>query len=472
MTAPCIDGGAAASADAAGDAVSSAVTYALCNGRTDAKRIRCFQLHVLTPGKPREVHAFAKPGLRVGSRPCNDLVIDDHAVSRIHFEVVADERGFTLVDLGSSNGTVVDGYRVGEIGLKQGSRIQVGRSEIAFEIVDAEREVPLAEQASFGPLLGRSAAMRELFAVLEHIAPSDVTVLVEGESGTGKEVVVQAIHGASDRGSEPLVVFDCAATPASLIESELFGHEKGAFTGASGPRAGCLEQADGGTLMFDEIGELPLDLQPKLLRVLENRQLRRIGGQQVRRANVRVVAATNRDLAAEVNNGSFREDLYYRLAVVRLKVPPLRERTEDIPLLVRHFAEQCGRDPHAVEAAIATLLGSSEGAPLHALPWRGNVRELRNVVERQMALGPLSPALSSIVVTGPRLPPPTQPAVASAPVDLSRPFSEQKSETIARFERQYLDALLAAHDGNISRAARAAGMERTQFKRLAKKYSR
>ena len=471
MMAYSMGGAARAIAYSVKHLTDDAVTYALRDGRADKKCIRVFQLHVATPGKPREVHSFAKANLRIGSRPCNDLVLDDHAISRIHFEIVADERGFTLRDLGSSNGTLVDGYRVGEIGLKQGSRIQVGRTEIAFEIIDEEREVPLAETDRFGPLLGRSAAMRELFAVLEHIAGSDVTVLVEGESGTGKEVVVQAIHEASERKNEPLVVFDCAATPASLIESELFGHEKGAFTGASVTRAGCLEQADGGTLMFDEIGELPLDLQPKLLRVLENRQLRRVGGQEVRRANVRVVAATNRDLAAEVNNGSFREDLYYRLAVVRLKVPPLRDRADDIPLLGRHFAAQSGRDPEPTKAAIAALLGASKGAPLHALPWRGNVRELRNVVERQIALGPLSPALSSVVLgsTGPEAP--QQAATSNAEVDLTRPFSEQKSEIIARFEQQYLDALLASYDGNISQAARAAGMERTQFKRLVKKYS-
>jgi len=450
--------------------MDDAVTYALRNGRADKKRIRLFQLHVTTSGHKSVVHSFAKACLRVGSRPCNDLVIDDHAISRIHFEILADARGYTLRDLGSSNGTLVDGYRVGEIGLKHGSRIQVGRTEIAFDIAKEEREVALASETRFGPLLGQSAAMRELFAVLQHVAGSDVTVLVEGESGTGKEVVVQAIHEASQRAAGPLVVFDCAATPANLIESELFGHEKGAFTGANFARAGCLEQADGGTLMFDEIGELPIELQPKLLRVLENRNLRRIGGQNTRTANVRVVAATNRDLAAEVNNGSFREDLYYRLAVVRLKVPPLRDRVDDIPLLVRHFAGKCGGDAAALDKAISTLLDNTGGAPLHALPWRGNVRELRNVVERQIALGPLSPALSSVVLDGPGGARPQQPAIADANVDLSRPFSEQKADTIARFERSYLKAILEAHDGNISQAARAAGMERTQFKRLAKKY--
>ena len=409
--------------------------------------------------------------VRVGSRPGNDLVVADEAVSRIHFEIAVDAHGFRLRDLGSTNGTVVNGARALDVYLADGARIVAGTSEIAFSLLPAPVEVALSKAEQFGGLIGKSAAMRELFAKLERVAPTDSTVLVEGESGTGKELVAEAIHGASARREGPFVVFDCAAVPASLVEAELFGHEKGAFTGASVARPGCVAEADGGTLFLDEIGELPLDLQAKLLRVLEKREFRRVGARATTRVDIRVVAATNRDLAREVNVGSFREDLYYRLAVVRLTLPTLSERSDDIPLLAEHFVRQAF--PLAPERAAAVLAGISgdNWLKLKTHPWRGNVRELRNVIHRALALaGPAGPdgiAPASVRTRDPvgssASPPPPAGAL---PIDLERPFLEQRNDLVARFEREYVLGMLERHGGRISPAAQAAGLDRSHFRRL------
>jgi DNA-binding NtrC family response regulator len=312
--------------------------------------------------------------------------------------------------------------------------------------------------------------MRELFGMLERVAQKDLTILLEGESGTGKERLAEAIHLRSPRAHKRFVVFDCAAVPASLMESELLGHERGAFTGAEGRRIGRFEEAQGGTLFIDEIGELPLELQPKLLRALEKREIRRIGGSQVIPVDVRVVAATNRDLVREVNRNTFREDLYYRLAVVRVRVPPLREREGDIPLLVEHFVrETLDGDEAAAREAIASITDDN-WQKLLSHSWPGNVRELRNFIERTMAI------TGGVDVSSA---PPTRPVTARGPdgnagpgIDLSRPFIEAREELLAAFEKGYLEAQLSRHGGNISRAARAAGLDRMHFKRLLLRHQR
>jgi DNA-binding NtrC family response regulator len=269
----------------------------------------------------------------VGSAPGADLVLTDRTVSRVHFEIGVSAEGFLLRDLGSTNGTYLEGYRVREVFLRDGARLGVGQTLIEFGLDEREREVELSAQHTFGPLAGADPSMRRLFATLTRIAPTDATVLIEGETGTGKELVAQAIHQHSRRRDGPFVVVDASSLPATLIESELFGHEKGAFTGATLAKAGAFEEADGGTVFLDELGELPLELQPKLLRVLEAREVRRIGSAHApRRVDVRVIAATNRDLRRLINQGLFRADLYYRLAVVSVLLPPLRERPGDIPL--------------------------------------------------------------------------------------------------------------------------------------------
>ena len=462
-----------------GEPEGTATTRVLVPDRRQLKHhVRRYRLRIRTPDGAEQSFESSGPSVRVGSQAGNDLTIADPAVSRIHFEITIDSNGFRLRDLGSTNGTRVNGCRVGDMHLPGGARIVVGNSEITFEPLADEVEVPLSDAERFGGLIGRSAVMRELFGKLERVAPTDYTVLIEGESGTGKELVAEAIHGASKRAGGPFVVFDCAAVPANLVEAELFGHERGAFTGALGARAGCLQEADGGTLFLDEIGELPLDLQAKLLRVLEKREFRKVGGKGVVKVDVRVVAATNRDLAEEVNLSSFRHDLYYRLAVVRLAVPRLADRPEDIRLLVEHFVRQAHPGEPARAAAVLDGIDADNWRRLETYPWRGNVRELRNVIHRALALsGPEAPAaIQPTSVRAPQAPP--EPAVESADdtqvedagpgaaIDWSKPFLEQRNDFMSRFEHAYVHGMLERHGGNISRAAQAAGLDRSHFKRL------
>ncbi len=426
------------------------------------RRVRVYRLVEPSSGA---VHAQTGPVVRIGAHPHNDLVLAHEGVSRIHCEITADAHGLRLRDLGSTNGTFVDEVRAHDVYLRPGAVLGVGRARLVFEPQAEEAEVPHVAADRFGPLVGRSAVMRELFHLLARVAPTEATVLVQGESGTGKELVAEALHGASPRQGGPLVVFDCAAVSSSRLESELFGHEEGAFTGARGAREGCLEAADGGTLFLDEIGELPLELQPKLLRAVERKQLRRVGGTTPRPVDVRIVAATHRDLAAEVNRGTFREDLYDRLAVVRVRVPPLRERAGDVPLLVEHFVRLILRDDVRVREALAGL-GPEAWQRLAAQPWRGNVRELRNLVERRLALGdgaeerPTAPAREAA----------SDALHVGAPVDTHAPLIEQRDALLRAFEGAYVRALLAEQGGNFTRAATVAGIDRMYFKRLAKKY--
>ncbi len=437
-------------------------------GRT-VRRVSRFRLRPEVGGAVE----CGETSIRIGSREGNDLTLADSTVSRIHAEIVATGAGFLLRDLGSTNGTFCDDWRVGEVYLKPGARLRFGRALVHFELVGDESEVEISSRDRFGPVLGRSAAMREVFAVLERASKSDATIVLEGESGTGKELVAEAIHRMSPRADRAWAVFDCASVPATLVESELLGHEKGSFTGATGRRIGRFEEADGGTLFLDEVGELPLDLQPKLLRVLEKRELRRVGGSETIGVDVRIVAATNRDLAREVNRGGFREDLYYRLAVVRVKLPPLRERPEDIPLLVEHFVTSLLERDKPRAQRVFSGISEATWSELRAHPWPGNVRELRNFVERTLALaGPTEPFSASALAAPISSPPPARGGVPvpTGAVDLSRPFLDHKSDVLSAFEEAYLKGILAAHEGNFSRAAAAAGLDRMYFKRLLKKY--
>jgi DNA-binding NtrC family response regulator len=431
------------------------------------RQVRSFRLRISGPDGEQTIE-MDQPLARVGSRDGNDVVVKDDAVSRLHFEIFADDLGFRLRDLESTNGTYVDGYRAQDIYLKPGSVVRAGSTELVFDALERESAVPASRTERFGPLVGGSLKMRELFAVLEKAAPTDATILVEGETGTGKELVAQAVHERSRRSGGPFVVLDCAAIPANLMESELFGHERGAFTGATDKRAGRLEEADGGTIFLDELGELPIELQPKLLRAIEAREVRRVGGRDTTKVDVRIVAATNRDLAYEVNRGAFREDLYYRLAVIRVTLPALRERREDIVPLVEHFIRRELRDAPGRAQQILDSVSDDNWKRLRSHPWPGNVRELRNVIERTLALSGGGTLRAIDPPTSRRVGAAT-PTPANA-VDLERPFVEQKQETVANFERTYLQAQLDRHDGNISRAAAASGIDRMYFKRLLKKY--
>ena len=404
------------------------------------------------------------------SRIC-DLVLTDSSVNGTHCEIVAKESGFLLRDLGSAQGTVVGDVRIREAWLEPGATLKLGRVLIRFEVAPGTIEIDLSRQEQYFELIGHSVRMREIFAVLEKVAAADLTVLIRGETGTGKELVARAIHRASKRVQRPLVVQDCSAIPANLIESTLFGHERGSFTGAAERRRGCFEHAHGGTLFLDEIGELDLGLQPKLLRVLETREVQRVGSARTVPVDVRVVAATNRDLRQMVNEGKFREDLYYRLSVVQVELPPLRERPEDIPALVRQFLEESsklGNQPQPVRYTIAR----DAMMKLQGYPWPGNVRELKNTIERAVSLADGTElGMRDLLPASQKTPPVFLPGgTAEQFVETETPFKDAKQKVVDAFEAQYLKALLDKHGDNISRSARAAGLTRYHLRELAKRY--
>ncbi|MBC7978009.1 MAG: sigma 54-dependent Fis family transcriptional regulator, partial [Myxococcales bacterium] len=349
-----------------------------------------FALRVLSGADEGKEVISAGEETTVGTDPGNDLILSDRAVSRHHVSIRASARGLELRDLGSTNGTVLGGHRVLHALLEPGALIGCGRTVLRLDLVGGEVRETLSERERFGRALGASPAMRRVFALMDRFAPSEGTVLIEGETGTGKELIAEAIHDASPRAAGPFVVVDCGAIPITLIEAELFGHVRGAFTGATENRRGAFESARGGTVFLDEIGELPPAVQPVLLRVLEDRTVKRVGDDRRIPIHVRVVAATHRDLREEVNRSRFRADLYYRLAVLRLRVPALRERREDIPLLIRHFcATFRADDEDAAEAgdpADPTSLSDELVTALAAQSWPGNVRELRSAVQRALLL--------------------------------------------------------------------------------------
>ena len=320
----------------------------------------------------------------VGRNEACDLVLDDRKVSAVHVELVATERGVRVRDLGSRNGTFLGDTRVGEVYLLKPTRLVCGDTLLEFT-PSVPEQVSVPEAAEFGPLVGKSAGMRTVFERLRKTAPTELSVLIMGETGTGKELVAQAIHEASARASKPFVIVDCGAIPASLAESALFGHERGSFTGAVDRRISPFVEADGGTLFLDELGELPIDVQPKLLRALAEQRVKSVGSNVYKSVNVRVVAATRRDLVREVNEGTFRSDLFFRVAQLRVELPALRSRLEDIPALVRRMMTDLG-DTSSYDRVTTDSL---ERLMRH--DWPGNVRELRNVVAVAMAFGKEGP---------------------------------------------------------------------------------
>ena len=379
----------------------------------------------------------------LGSSPDATIRLNDPMVSRVHLELDPRADGVWVRDLGSKNGTYLNDVKIVEARAPARAQLRVGSTEIALR-ADERSDVALWPEGRFVRLLGESLTMRALFAMLDRLRASDAAVLIHGETGTGKELVADAIHNTSKRAEHPFVTVDCAALPANLLESELFGHARGAFTGAVAAREGAFEAANGGTIFLDEIGELPLSMQPKLLRVLENKTVRRLGETAHRPLDVRVVAATHRDLLSMVSRGEFREDLYFRLGVVLLSVPPLRDRREDIPLLIEHFA--------------GGVLTAELTASLAARSFRGNVRELRNLVERVRALGP--GALDSLDAS--EVSPVGEP-------DLEQDYRAYRDAWIEEGERRYAVALLERHGGNVSAAARSAGITRNYLHRILRR---
>lgn len=332
-------------------------------------------LHLFEPGKTGRTHPLGSTPLVMGTKPDCTVVLVDPYVSGRHCSISKTENGFVLKDLGSTNGTFVDGVKISETPLPFNKEVSLGQVRFFISGEKHEEAIRPLAQSRFCGMIGKNAQMRTLFTKIERVAPTDMTVLVQAETGSGKELVAKALHDLSPRANSPYVILNCGAISASLIESELFGHEKGAFTGAVARRLGAFEQAQNGTLFLDEVGELPLDLQPKLLRVLENQTLRRVGGDEEVKVNARIVAATHRDLAELVKAGKFREDLYFRLFVIPLSIPPLRERKEDILTLAEFFLKQSPQN---------LTLSSEAQKKLAEHSWPGNVRELKNVILRSM----------------------------------------------------------------------------------------
>jgi DNA-binding NtrC family response regulator len=407
-------------------------------------------------GPARGVTAPPTERCTIGSHPSNDLVVQDSFVSRFHCEVTAEADGPRLRDVGSTNATWVDGVQVHDALLRDGSAIRIGQSTLVVSLSAETAVRPISNARSFGGLVGESLAIRSVFARLERAASSDATVLIEGETGTGKEAAAEAVHAASARRDGPFVVVDLSALPGNLLESELFGHEKGAFTGATERRIGAFEEASGGTVFLDEIGELPLELQPKLLRVLEQRTIRRLGSNARIPIDVRIVAATNADLRRGVNDGRFRPDLYYRLAVVRVELPPLRERPDDIHMLADRLLEVLGADA----ARRAELLHPDSLTRLRRRAWPGNVRELRNQLESWLVMDDAiaSPALEEA------------PVALGPAIDPRLTYEQARRRALTEFERAFAPALVAFHGGNVGEAAKAAGMDRAYLYRLLRRH--
>ncbi|MEO0321882.1 MAG: sigma 54-interacting transcriptional regulator [Myxococcota bacterium] len=449
------------------------------DGRPTEITLRRLQLEVMRNGR-LESHSFERDLITIGASDENDLVLGDETVSRQHCRIFQEGQSYLVRDLGSTNGTFVNRVRVREAYLEPGCTLTLGTSELRFVAATEKLRIVPSDKPRFGDLIGRHVKMRELYAILEKIAPTDATVVIEGETGTGKEVVARSTHQSSLRASGPFMVFDCGAVPENLIESELFGHEKGAFTGATAARQGVFEMAHGGTVFLDELGELALELQPKLLRVLEQREVKRVGGTRPIKVDVRVVAATNRDLEAEVRRGSFRQDLFYRLSVVRVALPPLRERKDDVPLLLQQFLK-VGRFNRGADGQRRVRQISRPALDrLLAYDWPGNVRELHNVVERACSFAdtdaievrdlpehiafPRGTGMESDgVVTPAELDEDLRP-------DVNGTFKDAKDAWVQTFEKDYVESLLRRNGGNISHAAREADIDRKYFRKLMKKH--
>ncbi|HEY1957580.1 MAG TPA: sigma 54-interacting transcriptional regulator [Polyangiaceae bacterium] len=396
----------------------------------------------------------SKPQVHIGQSEACEIRVTDREVSRRHASLQHLGASMRIVDLGSTNGTRVDRVQIVEALLTGGEIVRVGATSLRVD--DGEpATVSVAESAGFGRIVGASREMRRLYPLLERLAVATVPVVIEGETGTGKEAVAEALHEQGPRAKGPFVIFDCTAVAPSLLEAELFGHERGAFTGAVGARPGVFEQASGGTLFIDEIGDLDLALQPKLLRALERREVRRIGGRGWIQVDVRVLAATRRDLDREVEEGRFRDDLFHRLAVARVELPPLRQRKGDVPLLARHFWERLGGNPSELPPDLMRRWELSR--------WPGNVRELRNAIARCLALGDVSTLHEPFI---PSEGPDRAPDFVDALLASGLAFPRARDRMLEMFTERYVKFVLAKHDGNIGRAIEASGIGRRYFEKL------
>jgi transcriptional regulator with GAF, ATPase, and Fis domain len=449
----------AARSDGAGP--EARVTHGLDVDASDTTHalVRRFRLVVVSGPDQGATFVSTREHSVLGTDESADFRLTDPTVSRFHCEIDLTSGRPIVRDLGSLNGTAVDGVSLLAGHLARGARVVLGHTHLLFETRSDLAKVPISAEERFGGLVGRSAAMRRVFKLLEQAAASDATVLLEGETGTGKEVAAESIHRASARAAGPLVVVDCGAVPPELLESELFGHERGSFTGAVGQRDGSFEEARGGTIFLDEVGELPLELQPKLLRALDKREVKRVGSNKHLPVDVRVVAATNRDLKREVNEKRFRADLYFRLAVLQIELPPLRERLEDIGDLAQSLlAGLKAYYPGEGES----LLTAEFLADLARHEWPGNVRELRNYLERCLA----TRAPASVREGGRALASGATRVGIEELGDPSRPLKIAREHWTRELERHYLEEMLRRQGDNVAAAARAAEVDRMHFYRL------
>jgi DNA-binding NtrC family response regulator len=388
----------------------------------------------------------------IGTAPDNDVVLTDRTVSRYHAEIKITSEGILVRDLGSTNGTFSNDLRVVVAYVEPSARLALGNSEIRVQQTIEEHAYQIGDVDRIGGLVGRTNPMRELYGLLTAVAPTPMTVLISGESGSGKEMVASTLHELSGR-SGPLVVFDASVTDPEMVRNDLFGHIKGAFTGASGVREGAFRRADGGTLFIDEIGELPLDLQPRLLRALENREVTPVGSDRPIRIDVRVIAATNRDLEAMVREGAFRADLFYRLSVINVQVPPLRDIKADIPILVRHLSDKLGMHCGLTQDALARL---------QCYHWPGNVRELRNVLERASVLCRGGEIRAEHLLLAE---PVSSSSAAATAEDVPPPSPTTSPAQLKELERRMIKEAMDRHANNKAAVARALGIPLSTLKR-------
>jgi len=429
-------------------------------GSPEAASFRLVVVDGLDLGRELRVDGGEPSRLLVGKGPSADLKLVDPAVSRRHLALEIERGRLRVTDLGSTNGTQIDGHEVVDAFARGGETLRIGATSLQVERLVSSAEAPPSHGASrFARVIGASPAMRRLYPVFERLAASQVPVVIEGETGTGKEALAEALHEAGPRAALPFVVFDCTSVAANLMESELFGHERGAFTGASAARKGMFELAEGGTLLIDEIGDLDLPLQSKLLRAVERSEVRRVGASKSIRCNVRLIAATRRDLEREVQQGRFRDDLFHRLAVTRVELPPLRKRREDIPLLALHFWQSLGGTPGGPPGTLVDTWCD--------MPWPGNVRELRNAVARRIALGELD--RSARGGEGSAQPPSggeSNELEIGDVLGLNMPYPKARREVLESFTRRYVARALEGSGGNVAQAAAASGIARRYFQLL------
>lgn len=437
----------------------------------DPVSLRKCILVVIEGPSPKVKYDLGKKKIsRIGKQNDNDIVINDKTVSRTHMEIEATLDSYLLRDLNSTNGTLINDIRVKEAFLSPGDVITVGNTKIEYQAFNEKVQMEPSKNTYFGEMVGKSKKMRQIFGVLERISPTLATVIIEGETGTGKELVAQAIHDNSLRKDKPFVVFDCSAVAPNLIESELFGHLKGSFTGAIKDRKGAFEAASSGTIFLDEIGELSLDLQPKLLRALEQREIKRVGSTTPVQLDVRVVCATNRDLRKEVDEGRFREDLYYRLSVVKIQLPPLRERSEDIPLISEKILGLARFNKKPDGSYFASRVEDDALKMLQRYQWPGNVRELTNILERAVSFsenGVINGSHMEFIFSEAQH---TSEPTINMGIDSNMPFKEAKQKIVEHFEKDYLEDLLKRNKNNVSKASREAKIDRKHLRNLLIKY--